>query len=98
VLGPLDEHRKVVASAPQRLGERDILFKTAAPLQQPLRERLILPEVGLGAARLDLSQFLGRACCLKDAPASRTTAWRVPGIGERVLRAREPMKPPEDEL
>ena len=96
VLGPLDQHGQVLAPAPQRLGERDILFETAAPLEQPLRECLVLPEVGLRRARLHLSQFLGRTCCLKDAPASRTTAWRVPGTGERVLRVREPLTPPED--
>ena len=46
-LGPLDEHGQIVGAPAQRLGERDVLFETAPPLQQPLRQRLVLPEVRL---------------------------------------------------
>jgi len=89
-LRPLDQDGQVIDSAAQRSGKRDVLFQTAAPLQQSLGERLILPEVGFGRACLDLPQLLCWSCCLKDAPACRLRALRVPDTGGRVRREREP--------
>jgi hypothetical protein len=44
--GPFGEHGEIIAAGTQRLGELAILFEPPAALEQLLRCRLILPEVG----------------------------------------------------
>ena len=80
--GPFDEHGKVFGSAPQRLRERDFLFEAPAALQQLLRLRLVLPEIGLGDAGFDSGQFLLRTCGLKDTLGDRRRAGRAPDTDE----------------
>jgi hypothetical protein len=45
-LRPFDEHAEILGTAPQRIAEGLIVLEPAAPLQQLLRCRLILPEIG----------------------------------------------------
>jgi hypothetical protein len=58
--GPFDENGQVVAPLLERGDEVEILFDTAAALQEFLRFRLIVPEVWRGGARLDAGQFFAR--------------------------------------
>jgi hypothetical protein len=56
--GPFDEDAQVVGARAQRLAEVAVLFETAASLQQLLRGRLILPEVGVRNALFYAGEFL----------------------------------------
>jgi hypothetical protein len=71
LLGPLDEHRQIIASAAQRGGELAVLFEPPPPLEQLLRLRLVLPEIRLRDARFNLRQLVFRSGRVKDSSADR---------------------------
>src|SRR4029453_16265148 len=65
-LGPLDEHGEIVGAPLQRLAEREIPFERLAPLQDLLRGRLVLPEIGVGGLLLYLRELVGGFGGVKD--------------------------------
>jgi hypothetical protein len=71
--GPLDEDVQVVEASAERRAQLAILLDAAAPLQQLLRGRLVLPEIRCGNAFFDSSQFGVGAGGVKDGSAGR---WR----------------------
>jgi hypothetical protein len=80
-LCPLDQHGEVVSAAPQRVGQPLIVLEPAAPLQQFLRGRLVLPEVRVRNALFDFREFFRGSRGVKDSSAGRKRAWRDPGTG-----------------
>ena len=88
--GPLDEHAQIVGAALQRLAERQLLFEPAAALQQLLRLGLVLPEIGIGDAGLDLVELGAVIRSVKDSSADRRPVSRDPDIAAPALRARTP--------
>ena len=73
-LGPLDEHREVVALLLERHDEIAVLLEPAAALQDFLRFGLVFPEIGRGGARLEAGQFFVGAGAFKDSSADRQHA------------------------
>jgi hypothetical protein len=66
-VGPLDQHREVVALLLERNRELAILLEPAAALEHLLCFGLVFPEIGGGGARLEAGQFFVGASRLKDS-------------------------------
>jgi hypothetical protein len=77
---PLREHTQVVGLLPQAVAQAEVLLEPAAPLQDLLSLGLVLPEIGLRGLLLELGEFLGGTCGLKDSSADRPPASSSPGI------------------
>jgi hypothetical protein len=73
-LEPLGEHGQIVGAARQRGGKVDVVFETATTLLNFLGLRLVLPEVRVGSADIELLELVGRSCSVKDNSAERRTA------------------------
>jgi len=80
-LDPFDEHGEIVGAALQRLPELQIAFNRLPALEDLLRGRLVLPEVGLGRLLLYLRELVGGSSGVKDSSADRTRAWSGPDTG-----------------
>jgi hypothetical protein len=50
LLGPLQQHPEIVEPPDERIPEVDFFAQAAAPLQEALRVRLVLPELWRGDA------------------------------------------------
>jgi hypothetical protein len=74
LLEPLHEHGEVVGSAAQRLDEREVVLQPAAPLEDLLGLRLILPEVRRRDLQLEALELVARSRRLKDSSAGRRRA------------------------
>jgi hypothetical protein len=70
-LGPLDQDGQVVRAPLQGVGEVQFFFEAAAPLQQLLRLTLVVPEVRLGDAGLQLVELRAVTRDVKDSSAGR---------------------------
>jgi hypothetical protein len=71
---PLEQHRQIVAAAPERRGQIAILLQAAAALENTLSFGLIFPEVRRGGSRFEAGQFVVGAGCFKDNSADRPLA------------------------
>jgi hypothetical protein len=80
-LGPFDEDAQILDAPLQRLAQVAVVLEPAPPLQQLLRRRLVLPEIGISGALLYLGEFICRTSGVKDGSADRRRAWRDPDIG-----------------
>jgi hypothetical protein len=80
-LRPFGEDGEVLDAPLQRVAEGAVQLERLAALQQLLRRRLVLPEIGIGNALLYPREFVGGTGGVKDSSADRTRAWRGPGIG-----------------
>jgi hypothetical protein len=89
-LGPFDQDGEILRPRPQRLAEGPILFEPAAPLQQLLSRRLVLPEIGFGDAVFYGCEFGCRMCGVKDSSADRMRGARGPDTCEAVRRVLKP--------
>jgi hypothetical protein len=74
LLGPLEEDAEVVDLADERTAQLELVGQLTPALQETLSGGLILPEVGLADASLDLAQFVGRMGRVKDSSAGRERA------------------------
>ena len=84
--GPLDEHGEILGARAQRLAEVAILLEPAAPLEQLLRARLVLPEVRIGDALFYGCELFRGMCGVKDSSADRRRGAQGPDICEAVRR------------
>jgi len=69
---PFDQNGQVVALPAQRVNQLAVLFEGFAALQDFLRLRLVLPEIGGSGARFEACQFVLRAGRFKDSSADRS--------------------------
>jgi hypothetical protein len=77
-LGPFNEHAKIVALLAKRLNQIAVLFEASPPLEHFLRFGLVFPEIGVGGACLEPSQFFVWAGRFKDSSADRQRVWSNP--------------------
>jgi len=89
-LAPLDEDGEIVEPLAQRFAETAVLLEAPAALQELLRRRLVLPEVGGANALLDVLQFVGGVCCVKDSSAGRRRGAPDPDTCEAVRPTGKP--------
>jgi hypothetical protein len=87
-LCPLDEDGEVIGTLLQRAREIAILFEPAAPLQDLLRTRLVLPEIGRGDLCFYFRELFGGICGVKDSFAGR----RRGAPGPRTCEAGRPVE------
>jgi hypothetical protein len=69
VARPADQHAEVVALAAERFGERAVVLEAAAPLEDLLRGRLVLPEVRAGELAFEIAELPRQAGFVKDPSA-----------------------------
>jgi hypothetical protein len=74
-LRPFDQDGQIVGAALQRLAQRDVRFERLAPLQNLLRRRLVLPEVGVGGLLFYFCEFVAGPGAVKDSSANPKRAW-----------------------
>ena len=80
-LRPFDEDGEIVGAALQRFAEIDVALECLAALEDLLRRRLVLPEIGIGRLLFYLGEFVRGAGGVKDSSADRMRASRDPDIG-----------------
>jgi hypothetical protein len=74
LLGPLEQHTKIVEFADERIAQIDLFAQTAATLQGLLRFRLVLPEIRSGDARFYRCKL---ACGVRGVKDSSAGLWRA---------------------
>jgi hypothetical protein len=88
--GPVHEHGEILGAPAQGVDQLDLVFQTAPALEQTLRFRLILPDIGLERARLEPGKLLLRLGPLKDSSGDRRPVSAGPDSVESVRRGRQP--------
>jgi hypothetical protein len=72
LLGPIEQHMKIVRLFAKRLGDGPVVFEPAAALLSFLCVRGVLPEVGRGDRGFDFGQFALKAGFVKAPSEGRS--------------------------